>query len=63
MVGFAGGEIEKVRVDLAGQDLEVANQYVQLPLNLVLLKNISIIGIFWGSYASAKPLLYLSLPG
>ncbi|KAI0267827.1 NAD-P-binding protein [Gloeopeniophorella convolvens] len=33
VVGFAGGEIEK------------------LPLNLVLLKHVSIIGIFWGSYA------------
>jgi len=32
VVGFAGGEIEK------------------LPLNLVLLKNISIVGIHWGAY-------------
>ncbi|KAF8268474.1 hypothetical protein EI94DRAFT_1727604 [Lactarius quietus] len=37
VVGFAGGEIEK------------------LPLNLVLLKNVSIIGIFWGSYAQKDP--------
>jgi len=36
VVGFAGGEIEK------------------LPLNLVLLKNISVIGIYWGSYQT-KP--------
>ncbi|KAI0768415.1 alcohol dehydrogenase [Irpex lacteus] len=34
VVGFAGGEIEK------------------LPLNLVLLKNISIVGIHWGAYLS-----------
>jgi len=33
VVGFAGGEIEK------------------LPLNLVLLKNISIVGIHWGAYS------------
>jgi len=37
VVGFAGGEIEK------------------LPLNLVLLKNVSIIGIFWGSYSKNNP--------
>ncbi|KAH9173657.1 NAD-P-binding protein [Lactarius sanguifluus] len=37
VVGFAGGEIEK------------------LPLNLVLLKNVSIIGIFWGSYRKNNP--------
>ncbi|KAI0050495.1 NAD-P-binding protein [Auriscalpium vulgare] len=37
VVGFAGGEIEK------------------LPLNLVLLKNISVIGIFWGSYLQHYP--------
>jgi NADPH:quinone reductase-like Zn-dependent oxidoreductase len=37
VVGFAGGEIEK------------------LPLNLVLLKNVSVIGIFWGSYWKNNP--------
>ncbi|KAI0283550.1 NAD-P-binding protein [Russula brevipes] len=37
VVGFAGGEIEK------------------LPLNLVLLKNVSIIGIYWGSYIKNDP--------
>ncbi|KAI0319128.1 alcohol dehydrogenase [Amylostereum chailletii] len=37
VVGFAGGEIEK------------------LPLNLVLLKNISIIGVHWGSYTVKDP--------
>ncbi|KAF8486301.1 NAD-P-binding protein [Russula ochroleuca] len=36
VVGFAGGEIEK------------------LPLNLVLLKNVSVIGIYWGSYQKNK---------
>ncbi|CAL1707506.1 unnamed protein product [Somion occarium] len=37
VVGFAGGEIEK------------------LPLNLVLLKNISVIGIHWGAYTKHEP--------
>jgi NADPH2:quinone reductase len=37
VVGFAGGEIEK------------------LPLNLVLLKNISIVGIHWGVYYEKEP--------
>ncbi|KAI0081200.1 NAD(P)-binding protein [Panus rudis PR-1116 ss-1] len=37
VVGFAGGEIEK------------------LPLNLVLLKNISIVGIHWGAYTKNEP--------
>jgi len=37
VVGFAGGEIEK------------------LALNLVLLKNISIVGIYWGRYNSMEP--------
>ncbi|KAI0293889.1 NAD-P-binding protein [Multifurca ochricompacta] len=27
----------------------------QLPLNLVLLKNVSVVGIFWGSYTSKSP--------
>ncbi|KAI0259110.1 NAD-P-binding protein [Gloeopeniophorella convolvens] len=27
----------------------------QLPLNLVLLKNVSVVGIFWGSYTSKGP--------
>lgn len=37
VVGFAGGEIEK------------------LPLNIVLLKNISIVGIHWGAYSRFEP--------
>ncbi|KAJ3553248.1 hypothetical protein NM688_g3715 [Phlebia brevispora] len=37
VVGFAGGEIEK------------------LSLNLVLLKNISIVGIHWGAYTYKEP--------
>ncbi|TDL26269.1 alcohol dehydrogenase [Rickenella mellea] len=37
VVGFAGGEIEK------------------LPMNLVLLKNISIVGIHWGAYTKFEP--------
>lgn len=50
MVGFAGGEIEKVR-----PYIRIYTRYllsVQLPLNLVLLKNISIVGIHWGAYTS-----------
>jgi len=27
----------------------------QLPLDLVLLKNVSVVGIFWGSYTSRSP--------
>jgi len=37
VVGFAGGEIEK------------------LATNLILLKNISIVGIHWGAYAKMEP--------
>ncbi|KAI0344862.1 NAD(P)-binding protein [Trametopsis cervina] len=37
VVGFAGGEIEK------------------LPLNLVLLKNVSVVGIHWGAYLTKEP--------
>ncbi|KAK7687107.1 hypothetical protein QCA50_009608 [Cerrena zonata] len=37
VVGFAGGEIEK------------------LPLNLVLLKNIAVVGIHWGAYTKNEP--------
>jgi hypothetical protein len=63
VVGFAGGQIEKVRVEPCELGPEVTNQVVQLPLNLVLLKNVSIIGIFWGSYASANTsLVSLFLP-
>jgi NADPH2:quinone reductase len=37
VIGFVGGNIEKV------------------PTNLILIKNISIIGLFWGSYAKHEP--------
>ncbi|KAA1467255.1 alcohol dehydrogenase [Dentipellis sp. KUC8613] len=37
VVGFAGGEIEKI------------------PMNLVLLKNCSLVGVFWGSYIEKNP--------
>ena len=37
MIGFVGGNIEKV------------------PTNLVLLINISIIGVFWGSHTKNEP--------
>jgi len=32
-----------------------AGQIEKLPLNMVLLKNISVMGIFWGLYASKEP--------
>ena len=54
VVGFAGGEIEKVRGVTSRaktQSGSVASR--QLPLNLVLLRNVSVIGIYWGSYQSA----------
>ncbi|KAF9501485.1 alcohol dehydrogenase [Pleurotus eryngii] len=37
VIGFAGGEIEKI------------------PMNLVLLKNISIVGLHWGAYTLKEP--------
>ena len=47
-MGFAGGKIEKV---LAPQkELSFILTDSQLPLNLVLLKNIEVTGIHWGAY-------------
>ncbi|ETW84421.1 quinone oxidoreductase 12 [Heterobasidion irregulare TC 32-1] len=37
IIGFAGGEIEKI------------------PMNLALLKNVSLIGVHWGSYITKDP--------
>lgn len=56
VVGFAGGEIEKVLAPQKqlGSILTVS----QLPLNLVLLKNIEITGIHWGAYTSAYSLSF-----
>lgn len=48
VVGFAGGQIEKVH---AHYNINLKLTTIQLPLNLVLLKNISIVGIHWGAYA------------
>lgn len=50
VVGFVGGEIEKVH--LSEPPPALYSFYAQLPLNLVLLKNISIVGIHWGAYSS-----------
>jgi NADPH2:quinone reductase len=33
-----------------------AGKIEQLPLNLVLLKNVSVVGIHWGAYTSELPL-------
>ena len=51
VVGFAGGKIEKVLALPKQQDS--ALNVSQLPLNLVLLKNIEITGIHWGAYTGA----------
>jgi hypothetical protein len=61
VVGFAGGAIEQVRTLSCWKDVETIPDHPsrhlrfmayhhQLPLNLVLLKNVSVVGIFWGSY-------------
>jgi len=62
VVGFAGGEIEKVcssssfhihsTFSPAAHNLDCPPQ---LALNLVLLKNISIVGIHWGRYNLVEP--------
>ena len=56
VVGFAAGQIEKVfaRIERAPTPFIVTTHgpLCQLPLNLVLLKNISVVGIHWGAYAS-----------
>jgi NADPH2:quinone reductase len=53
VIGFAGGEIEKVRGVTSRGKAQLAQLRRQLPLNLVLLKNVSVIGTYWGSYQSA----------
>ena len=59
VVGFAGGEIEKVCSSSSFRDsLQLRINLdcpPQLALNLVLLKNISIVGIHWGRYNSVEP--------
>jgi NADPH2:quinone reductase len=53
VVGFAGGEIEKVALLRSRSKTRPSSVSLrQLPLNLVLLKNASVIGIYWGSYQS-----------
>ena len=47
-MGFAGGKIEKVLVPQ--KELSFILTDSQLPLNLVLLKNIEVTGIHWGAY-------------
>ena len=51
VVGFAGGKIEQVLVLPEQQNL--ALNVSQLPMNLVLLKNIEITGVHWGAYSGA----------
>jgi NADPH2:quinone reductase len=55
VVGFAGGKIEKV---LVLQTVASVLNVSQLPLNLVLLKNIEITGVHWGAYASTYSLSF-----
>lgn len=49
VVGFAGGKIEQVLAP--PKQTYFALNVSQLPLNLVLLKNIEITGIHWGAYS------------
>lgn len=51
VIGFAGGGIEKVR-GVTSRKPNLAQLCRKLPLNLVLLKNVSVIGTYWGSYQS-----------
>ena len=58
VVGFAAGTIEKVwstMKDTSGHVLLSNNITPQVPTNLILLKNISIIGIYWGAYTTREP--------
>lgn len=48
----SGADREGMLVDASRQYSTEAHALGQLPLNLVLLKNISIVGIHWGAYAS-----------
>ena len=48
VVGFAGGKIEQVLAP--PYQLNFMLSLLQLPLNLVLLKNIEITGVHWGAY-------------
>ena len=52
-MGFAGGKIEKVPTPQ--MELSFILTDSQLPLNLVLLKNIEVTGIHWGAYVSEYP--------
>lgn len=59
VVGFAAGAIEKVSHVMCHGSATAANESIhdlqcssiQIPMNLVLLKNISIVGIHWGAYS------------
>ena len=51
IIGFAGGEIEKVS-DRTTKVFASTDTLSQIPMNLALLKNVSLIGVHWGSYIS-----------
>jgi hypothetical protein len=55
-------EGKRVRTTLRGSMAHGALSTEQLPLNLVLLKNISIVGIHWGAYTSACLSFYSTCP-
>ena len=50
VVGFAGGNIEKVRCALGELSYTPPDTPSQIPANLILLKNIAITGVHWGAY-------------
>ncbi len=58
VVGFAVGEIEKVSSPYICVCIRACADRLlsgQLALNLVLLKNILLVGIHWGAYTSTSP--------
>lgn len=58
VVGFAAGSIEKVSMHVQTFYhflLRLTSAHSQIPMNLVLLKNISIVGVHWGAYTRNQP--------
>lgn len=58
VVGFAAGSIEKVSIHVHSfcqSLLRLTSMHSQIPMNLVLLKNISIVGVHWGAYTRNQP--------
>jgi NADPH:quinone reductase len=56
VIGFAGGTIEKVSLMGAKLFTGFENSLTfQIPMNLVLLKNVSLVGTVWGGYLKNSP--------